>query len=166
MKSTTFILSTLLVAQALFFMDARGITATTPNNYTHSQSSQQVAILASQPSGLNEECKSLPPAQDPDENWNMEKTFDFSDRGKSYKLVYSWKLPDSTSLCLLEGKTARPIVLKEGAYIDKVERVRVKLFNVQIHEGNGNNVPATKYQLNLGQPQQPKIKVLKRWVLK
>jgi hypothetical protein len=166
MKSTTFILSTLLVAQALFFIDARAITATIPNS-THDRAPQHVATLAGAANGLNEECKSVPPDQDPDENWNMEKTFDFSDRGKSYRLVYSWKLPESTSLCLIEGKTATPIIFKQGAYyIDKVERVRVKLFNVQIHEGNGNNVPATKYQLNLGQPQNPKLKVLKRWILK
>jgi hypothetical protein len=166
MKSTTFILSTLIVIQTLFAIDARGITPTIPNNSTQSKSPQPVAILANQPNGLNEECKLLPAAQDPDENWKMEKTFDFSDRGKSYKLVYSWQLPDSTSLCLLEGKTATPIVLKQGAYIDKVERVRVKLFNVQIHEGNGSNVPATKYQLDLGQPKNPKVKVLRRWIMK
>ncbi len=166
MKSTTFILSTLIVIQTLLAIDARVTTATIPNNFIQSQSSQYVATLANQPNGLNEECKSVPPAQDPDENWKMEKTFDFVDRGKSYKLVYSWQLPDSTSLCLVEGKTATPIVLKEGAYIDKVERVRVKLFNVQIHEGNGNNVPATKYQLDLGQPKNPKVKVLKRWIMK
>ncbi len=166
MKSTTFILSTLIVAQTLFFIDARAITATIPNHSTHHKSPQHIGILTTPGKGLNEQCQSVRPAQDPDENWNMEKTFDFSDRGKSYKLVYSWQLPDSTSLCLLEGKTVRPIIFKQGAYIDKVERVRVKLFNVQIHEGNGNNVPATKYQLNLGQPQQPKIKVLKRWILK
>jgi hypothetical protein len=166
MKSTTFILSTLIVAQALFLIDARVITATIPNDYTQNKSPQHIAILTAPGKGLNEQCQSVPPAQDPDENWNMEKTFDFVDRGKSYKLVYSWRLPDSTSLCLVEGKTAVPLIYKEGAYIDKVERVRVKLFNVQIHEGNGNNVPATKYQLNLSQPQNPKVKVLKRWIMK
>jgi hypothetical protein len=166
MKSTTFILSTLLVAQALFFMDARAITATIPNKSSQNGSPQHVAILTAPGKGLNEQCQSTPPAQDPDENWNMEKTFDFVDRGKSYKLVYSWKLPDSTSLCLLGAKTAVPLIYKEGAYIDKVDRVRAKLFTVQIHEGNGNNVPATKYQLDLSQPKIPKVKVLKRWIMK
>ena len=166
MKRTTFILSTPIVAQALFFIDARVITATSSNDSAQGKSPQHIAILTTPGKGLNEQCRSVAPAQDPDENWNMEKTFDFSDRGKSYKLVYSWQLPDSTSLCLLDGKSAVPLIYKQGAYIDKVERVRAKLFTVQIHEGNGNNVPATKYRLDLSQPQNPKVKVLKRWILK
>jgi hypothetical protein len=166
MKSTTFILSTLMVIQGLFFIDARAITATIPLDSTHSKSPQHIAILTTPGKGLNEQCQSVPPTQDPDDNWNMEKTFDFVDRNKSYKLVYSWQLPDSTSLCLLDGKTAVPLIYKQGAYIDKVERVRAKLFTVQIHEGNGNNVPATKYRLDLSQPQNPKVKVLKRWIMK
>lgn len=164
MKSTTFILSTLIVIQTLLAIDTRVTTATISTNSTQSKSHQPVATLANKPNGLTEDCKSLPPVQDSEQNWEMKKTFDFVDRGKSYKLVHSWFV-DSSSLCLVEGKTATPIVFKKDVYsyfVSKVERVGAKLFTVQIHEGNGPDAPHTKYQLDLGQPKNPKIKVLKR----
>ncbi len=168
MKSTTFILSTLIVIQTLLAIDTRVTTATISTNSTQRKSQQPVTTLANKPNGRNDACKSVPPDQAPEQNWEMKKTFDFVDRGKSYKLVYSAHI-DSTSLCLVEGKIATPIVFKKDVYsyvVSKVERVGAKLFTVQIHEGNGPDAPNTKYQLDLGQPQNPKIKVLKRWIMK
>ncbi len=174
MKSTTFLAAALILALGLVSIDSRLTTATIPADSTQIKSvrvaslkeNRDIAILADEAQGLDDKCTAPPLSSNPDENWKAEKTFQFTDRGTSYKLVYSWQLPDSTSLCLVSGKTAVPLVYKEGAYIDKVERVRVKLFNVSIHEGNGSNVPATKYQLDLGQPQNPRVKVLKRWIMK
>jgi hypothetical protein len=127
---------------------------------------RNIAILADEAQGLDDKCTVAPLSSNPDENWKMEKTFQFTDRGTAYKLVYSWQLPDSTSLCLLDGKTATPVGYQQGWYIDKVVRVRAKLFDVQIHDGNGSNVPAIKYRIDFGQPQKPKVKILRKWTLK
>jgi hypothetical protein len=163
---TNFIISTLILSQCLFAINARSIDRKGTIDSNQSKLPQHIAILSGEVNGLNEECKSVPLSQDTDENWKMENKFKFTDRGRAYELVYSWKLPDSTSLCLLTGTSATPMFSKPGAYIDRVDRVRGKIFTFQIHEGNGNKVPATKYRLDLSQPQNPKLKVLKRWIMK
>jgi hypothetical protein len=166
MKSTTFIASALILALSLVSIDPRVTTATIPTDSTYTTANRDIATLADEAQGFDDKCTVLPLSSNPDENWKMEKTFQFTDRGTAYKLVYSWQLPDSTSLCLLDGKTATPVGYQQGWYIDKVVRVRAKLFDVQIHDGNGSNVPALKYRIDFSQPQKPKVKILKKWILK
>jgi hypothetical protein len=114
--------------------------------------------------GLDEKCKPAPTA--PDE-WTIEKTFPFADQGKNYKLVLSRTIDGSGSICLTQGKSSRPIGLRywESEFIDGVDRVSAKVFTFQVHEGNGNPTPTKKYRLNLSNPQQPQISLLKSWVI-
>jgi hypothetical protein len=120
------------------------------------------AILAAEFTGLNDRCQPAPTAP---EEWTIRQTFNFTDRGKAYQLVHSATLDGGGSLCLLEGKSARLVGYKSGWYLDRVDRVSAKVFNVQIHDGNGNNTPTIKYRLNLTQPQNPQVKVLKQWIM-
>jgi hypothetical protein len=114
--------------------------------------------------GLDQNCKPAPTA---DEEWTIEKTFQFSDQGKNYKLVLSKTIDGSGSICLLQGKSSRPMGLKywESEFIDGVDQLSSKIFTFQIHEGNGNPTPTKKYRLNLTQPQNPKITLLKKWII-
>lgn len=174
MKNTTFIASALILALGLVSIDLSGTNATIPADLSQIKSdrvvsmkeNRDIAILANESPGLDEKCIAPPLSSNPDDNWKMEKTFQFTDRGTAYKLVYSWALPDRTSLCLLDGKTATPVGYQPSWYIDKVVRVRAKLFDVQIHDGNGSNVPALKYRIDFGKPQQPKVRILRKWILK
>jgi hypothetical protein len=73
----------------------------------------------------------------------------------------------SGSICLTQSKSSRPIGLKywESEFIDRVDRVSAKVFTFQVHEGNGSPTPTKKYRLNLSNPQQPQISLLKSWVI-
>jgi hypothetical protein len=114
--------------------------------------------------GLDGKCKPAPTA--PDE-WTINKAFTFADQGKNYKLVLSRTIDGSGSICLTQGKSSRPIGLKywESEFIDGVDRVSAKVFTFQVHEGNGNPTPTKKYRLNLSNPKQPQISLLKSWVI-
>jgi hypothetical protein len=113
--------------------------------------------------GLDGACK---PAPSSDE-WTIVKTFSFADQGKNYKLVLSRTIDGSGSICLTQGKSSRPIGSKywESEFIDRVDRVSAKVFTFQVHEGNGSPTPTKKYRLNLSNPQQPQISLLKSWVV-
>jgi hypothetical protein len=119
--------------------------------------------IAARFDGLNDNCQLAP--KDPAE-WVQRQSFKFVERGKSYKLIHSATLDGSGSLCLVSGKSAKPVGYKPDWYLDRVERVSDRVFNVQIHDGNGNNAPTIKYRLDLTQPQNPQVKVLKQWVMK
>jgi hypothetical protein len=119
-------------------------------------------VLASKFNGLNERCQPAPTAP---EEWQIRQTFNFVDRGKTYQLVHSGTLDGGGSLCLLQGKSALPVGYKSSWYLDRVDRVSNKVFNVQIHDGNGNKTPTIKYRLNLTQPQKPQVQVLKKWIM-
>ncbi|PSB41043.1 hypothetical protein [Chamaesiphon polymorphus] len=119
-------------------------------------------VLASEFNGLNDRCQPAPTAP---EQWTIRQTFNFTDRGKSYKLVYSSTNDGSGSLCLLQGTSAKSVSYKPNWYLDRVERGSAKVFNVQIHDGNGNSSPTIKYRLNLTQPQNPQFTVLKQWIM-
>jgi hypothetical protein len=123
-----------------------------------------VALAQQKFNGLDQNCKPAPTAA---EEWTIEKTFQFSDQGKNYKLVLSKTIDGSGSICLLQGKSSRPVGLKywESEFIDGVDRISAKVFTFQIHEGNGNPTPTKKYRLNLTQPQNPKISLLKKWII-
>ncbi len=114
--------------------------------------------------GLDQSCK---PAPTGDEEWTIEKTFQFSEQGKNYKLILSKMIDGSGSICLLQGKFSKPIGLKywESEFIDGVDRVSAKVFTFQVHEGNGTPTPTKKYRLNLTQPQNPQITLLKKWII-
>jgi hypothetical protein len=114
--------------------------------------------------GLDEKCKSAPTSPD---QWTIDKTFPFADQGKNYKLVLSRTIDGSGSICLTQGKSSRPIGLKywESEFIDGVDRVSAKVFTFQVHEGNGSPTPTKKYRLNLAQPQNPQITLLKSWII-
>jgi hypothetical protein len=111
--------------------------------------------------GFDDNCKAASTNE-----WSVEKNFRFSDRGKAYQLVFSRTTDGSGSLCLVQGGSGKPVGLKywQSEYIDQVERVSAKVFTFQIHQGNGNNSPTAKYRLNLSQPQNPQITLLKKWV--
>lgn len=119
--------------------------------------------LAEPSNGLNDNCQLA--SKDP-AGWVQRRSFNFVARGKSYKLIHSATIDGSGSLCLVSGKSAKPVGYKPNWYLDKVDRVSDRVFNVQIHDGNGNNAPTIKYRLDLTQPQNPQVKVLKQWVMK
>jgi hypothetical protein len=123
-----------------------------------------VTLAQQKLNGLDQNCK---PASSTAEEWMIEKTFQFSDQGKNYKLVLSKTIDGSGSICLLQGKSRRPVGLKywESEFIDGVDRVSAKVFTFQVHEGNGNPTPTKKYRLNLSRPENPQITLLKKWVI-
>jgi hypothetical protein len=98
--------------------------------------------------------------------WSVEKSFSFSDRGTSYQLVFSRTNDGTGSLCLAKGKTGKKVALQywNGEYIDRLDRVSTKVFTFQVHQGNGNNSPTAKYRLNLTQPQNPQVSLMKKWI--
>lgn len=121
------------------------------------------AGLASQFNGLDDRCQSAPTAP---EAWKISQIFRFVDRGKSYQLIHSAAIDGSGSLCLVWGKSVRAVGYNQAWYLDRVDRVSDRVFNVEIHDGNGNNTPTIKYRLDLTQPQNPQVKVLKKWITK
>jgi hypothetical protein len=123
-----------------------------------------IAVAQKKFNGLDPNCKPAPTVA---EEWTMEKTFQFADRGKNYKLVLSKTLDGSGSICLLQGKSSKPIGLKywDSEFIDGVDRVSAKVFTFQVHEGNGSPTPTKKYRMNLTQPQNPQIVLLKKWII-
>jgi hypothetical protein len=123
-----------------------------------------LSVSAQNKYGLDGECKPVSAASD---GWTIDKTFPFTDQGKNYKLVLSRTIDGSGSICLTQGKSNRPIGLKywESEFIDRVDRVSAKVFTFQVHEGNGSPTPTKKYRLNLSNPQQPQISLLKSWVI-
>jgi hypothetical protein len=122
-----------------------------------------LAATAASFNGFNEKCQLAPTAP---EEWTIEKIFRFTHQGNSFKLVYSRTVDAGGSLCLITGKSANPVGAKywQSEYIDRVDRVSAKIFTFQIHQGNGNNTPVKKYQLDLTRPQGPKVVLLKEWI--
>jgi hypothetical protein len=115
--------------------------------------------------GLNEKCQ-LQPIRGEQTEWQIRRRYQFRARGQSYTLVFSAAQDGSGSLCLSHGNTFRPIATPywDVAYIDRVDRVQESIFTFQIHQGNGDNVPVKKYRLDLSNPRQPKIKLIKQWI--
>jgi hypothetical protein len=99
-------------------------------------------------------------------DWNVEKNFSFSDQGKSYQLVFSRTNDGSGSICLVRGKSGKQVASKywKSEFLDRVDRVSSKIFTFQVHQGNGNNSPTAKYRLNLTQPQNPQVTLMKKWI--
>jgi hypothetical protein len=111
--------------------------------------------------GLNENCQPAPTSL---EEWTVRQTFRFTNRGKSYRLVWSSTIDGGGSLCSIGGKSPQPVGYNRGWYLDRVARISDRVFVVKIHDGNGNNTPAIKYRLDLSQPENPQTKILKRWI--
>jgi hypothetical protein len=113
--------------------------------------------------GLDHNCR---PAPNAPEEWLIKRTYKFTDRGKNYKLIYSSTMDGGGSICLMEGKSAKPLGLKywKDEYLDRVDFLKTKVFTFQIHQGNGNNVPYKKYRLDLTQPQSPKVTLVREWI--
>jgi hypothetical protein len=100
------------------------------------------------------------------EEWSLKKTYEFTYQGKAYKLIWSQMSPyGDGSFCLAQGKTIQPIATKYiNTYaVDRLDRLSPQVFTFQVHDGNGTNVPVRKYRLDLSNPQQPKVKLLKQW---
>jgi hypothetical protein len=117
--------------------------------------------LAQTSGGFDSNCR--PASQ---EDWPVKQTYNFSHQGKSYKLIWSQSVDGTGFFCLAQGNSARPIADKftGDSFVDRLDRVSAKVFTFQIHDGNGNNAPYKKYRLNLENPQQPKITLIKKWV--
>jgi hypothetical protein len=113
--------------------------------------------------GLDHNCR---PAPNAPEEWLIKRTYKFADRGKNYKLIYSTTHDGVGTICLFQGKSAKPVGLKywKDEYIDRVDFVKNKVFTFQIHQGNGNNTPYKKYRLDLTQPQSPKVTLVREWI--
>jgi hypothetical protein len=113
--------------------------------------------------GLNEKCQ---PAPNDLQEWKKATTYNFSYLKKSYQLIWSRTIEGGGSLCLgLARGKMRPIATQyTNEYMDKVDRVSAKVFNFQIHEGNGGDVPHKLYRLDLSDPERPKVKLIKRWI--
>jgi hypothetical protein len=101
----------------------------------------------------------------PSEVWELRKTYRFNHQGKSYRLIWFGSGDGSGSLCLAQGNTAQPIVDKYtgDSLVTGLDRLSAQVFTFQVHDGNGNNVPARKYRLDLSNPRQPKVTLLKQW---
>lgn len=109
--------------------------------------------------GLDNTCR--PSSQG---EWKLEKTYQFSHQGKSYRLIWSSFGDGTGSLCLVQGKTAQPIAEKYlDAFVNRLDRISAKVFTFQVSDGNGTNVPVKKYRLDLSNPQKPKVTLLKQW---
>jgi hypothetical protein len=113
--------------------------------------------------GLDHNCR---PAPNAPEEWLIKRTYKFTDRGKNYKLVYSSTLDGGGSICLIEGKYAKPVGLKywKNEYLDRVDFIKSKVFTFQIHQGNGGDTPYKKYRLDLTQPAAPKVTMIRNWI--
>jgi hypothetical protein len=110
-------------------------------------------------------CRPDPDPNSP-EGLRLEKTYQFNHQGKSYRLIWLRSYADGTgSFCLAQGKTMKPIVDKYigDSAVDRLDRLSAQVFTFQVHDGNGNNVPHMKYRLDLSNPQQPKVTLLKKW---
>lgn len=116
-------------------------------------------------SRLNDKCQ-VQPARDNQEGWATRRSYQFLAQGQSYKLIYSAAQDGTGALCLSQGNTFQPLATKYwyGEYIDRLDRVQGSIFTFQVHQGNGNNVPVKKYRLDLSNPRQPKVKLLKQWM--
>lgn len=112
--------------------------------------------------GLGEQCPPNPSASD---GWKIEKTYQFTHQGKAHKLIW-WRSTDAGGyFCLVQGKTTKLVADKYlgDYYVDRIDRLSPQLFTFQTHDGNGTNVPFKKYRLDLSNPQQPKVTLLKQW---
>jgi hypothetical protein len=110
--------------------------------------------------GLDANCRPNSP-----EEWKLEKTYQFSHQGKSYRLIWSRTQDASGSFCLAQGKNVQPIAAKYlgDYYVDRLDRLSAQVFTFQVHDGNGNNVPVRKYRLDLSNPQRSKVTLLRQW---
>jgi hypothetical protein len=133
-----------------------------------------VAIVSSYPSNVRAESRdSLASGFDENcrsnvDDWRTVKKYPFSVRGKSYTLIYSAFVDGSGSLCLARPRSIKPIAAKYWSreFIDRLDRVSPKVFTFQVHQGNGTPSPTFKYRLDLNHPEQPQVRLIKKWVVK
>ena len=94
--------------------------------------------------------------------WRVTEQFAFTAGGKSYLLSPAHYEDGSVQLCWSGAnfQHAKLVAAREfhGAYINRVVKVGKALFQVTIQEGNDCNVPISHYQLDLSQPDAPKVK--------
>jgi hypothetical protein len=114
--------------------------------------------------GLDRNCCLIALSQE--DGRTIKKAYSFSHQGKSYKLVLYQDGTGTGNLSLEQGKSKRSIAnnFTDPGFIYQLNRVSAKVFTFQVREGNGDNVPVKKYRLNLENPQQPKVTLIKKWV--
>jgi hypothetical protein len=72
------------------------------------------------------------------------------------------------SVDLASSRSLKPIAVKYWSreFIDRLDRVSSKVFTFQVHQGNGTPSPTFKYRLDLNNPDQPRVTLMKKWVVK